>query len=146
MSDNAELDTTLSEDNVLLAINHARAVPTTHFNVLHVLITLSVQVEDVFQLVPTDNISMLFQEPADNALQLVPLAAQNNSVQLVQTIRSFQLEDNVCHAFTHALTAQPISAPAMPVKVDSIFPTETVSEAAHQEPDQLTESAHVDQD
>ena len=86
--------------------NHARLVPTTHFNVLHVLIISSVQAEDVSQHALPDSISMLFQELADHAPPLVLLAALNSSVPPVQMIRLFQLEDSACHAFTHVLIAR----------------------------------------
>lgn len=93
---------------MLLVTNHARPVPTTHSNVLHVLTISSAQTEDVPQVVLLDNISMLSQEPADNAHPLAPLAALNRTVLPVQTTRFFQSVDNACHAFTHALLAQPI--------------------------------------
>lgn len=131
---------------MLLVTDHAKLVLTIHFNAPHALTTLSAQTEDASQHAPLDNISMLSQEPADNAHQLVLLVAQNNSVPPVQTIKSFQLEDNACHVFTHVPTAQLISASATSVKADSTFSTETVSEAAHQEPDQSMESAHALQD
>ncbi len=126
--------------------NHARLVPITLFNAPHALTTSSTQTDDASQPVSVDNILTLFQEPANNATQVVPLAVLNNSVPPVQTIKLSQSEDNACHVFTHAPAALPILAYATPVKADFTFPTETVSEAAHQEPDQSTEFVHALQD
>jgi hypothetical protein len=145
-SRNVEMVTMVSEGNVLLVTNHARLAPTTHFNALHALKTSSTQTDDASQPVSADNILMLFQEPANNAIQVVRLAVPNNSVPPVRTIKLSQSEDNACHAFTHAPAALPILVFAMPVKVDFTFPTETVSEAAHQELDQSMESVHALQD
>jgi len=74
------MDSTLSEEDVLLVINHAKLVLLTQLNVLHVLITTLVQTEDVFLHAQLDNISTLFQKHADNVLQLVLHAAHNNIV------------------------------------------------------------------
>lgn len=74
------MDSTLSEEDVLLVINHAKLVLLTQLNVLHVLITTLVQTEDVFLHVQPDNISTLFQKHADNVLQHVLHAAHNNIV------------------------------------------------------------------
>jgi hypothetical protein len=89
---------------------------------------------------------MLFQTPASNAQQRVPLAALNKSVPPVQTIESPQSEDNAFHAYSHAPAAQLILASATPVKTDSTFPAESVSKGAHKELDQSAESAHALQD
>jgi hypothetical protein len=83
-SKNAETVTSHSEDSVLHVTDHARLVPTTHSSVLRVLTTSSVQTDDVSHLALLDSISMVFQELADHAHQLVPLAALNSSVPLVQ--------------------------------------------------------------
>lgn len=126
MLKNVETVTMHSEVNVLLATDLAKIVQEAHSNVLNVLTTSSIQTEDVSQLVPMDNSLMLFQEPADNALQHVLLAVQNSSVPLVQTIRSSPLEDNAYHVFTHVPTAQLISVSVTAATVDFIFPAETV--------------------
>jgi hypothetical protein len=74
------MDSTLSEEDVLLVINHAKLVLLTQLNVLHVLIILLVQMEDVSLHAHQDNILTLFQKHADNVLQLVLHAAHNNFV------------------------------------------------------------------
>ncbi len=104
-SNNVGLDSIHLEDTVLLATNHAKLVLTIQLNVLLALTIISVQMVDVFQHVLQDNILMLFQSHADNALQLVLLAAHNNFVQLVQTIKLLQSVVNVYHAFIHVQLA-----------------------------------------
>lgn len=96
------MDSTPSGANVSAVIDHARPAPEIQPNVLHVLTTSSVQMEDVFHHAPLDNTLTLFQEPADHVPQHVQLAVHNNYVSHVQTLESFQLEDNACHAFTPA--------------------------------------------
>ncbi len=73
-------DTTLSEECVLLVISLVRLVLTTQLNVLHVLLTLSVKTEDVFQHVLKEPILMLSQRPADHVILHAILAAQKSTV------------------------------------------------------------------
>lgn len=126
--------------------DHARPAPTIHFNVLHVLITSSVQAEDAFHHAPTDNILMLSRELAELVLQHVPPAALKDTVLLVQMIGLFRLEVNVFHAFIHVPLVVKICRDVTHAKADSLYQMENVSEAVQVEPDQLTEFARVQQD
>lgn len=84
------LDTTLSEECVLLVINHARVAKTTQLNVLLVPMDTSTPTEDVSHHAQLDSSLTQPQSHARPALQLVPLAALLTTVSLVQMIRSFQ--------------------------------------------------------
>lgn len=141
VSENVETGTTPSEDNASPAINLARLVSTTHFNVPHVPMNSSALTEDVSHHAAAVNIWILFQRPAEHAPQPVPLVAQKETALLVPIPKSSQLEGNVSHASTHATLANRTSQPANHAKADSTFPTKTVLEPAHQELDRSTESA-----
>lgn len=73
-------DTTLSEECVLLVINHAKPVPTIQLNVPHVPLTTSAQTEDVSVHVLKELILMLFQRPVDHVMLHALLAAQKSTV------------------------------------------------------------------
>lgn len=73
-------DITLLEECVLLVINLVRLVQTTQPNVLHALIIILAQTEDVLDHALKELILMVFQRLADHVILHVPLAAQKNTV------------------------------------------------------------------
>ena len=75
-----EMDITLSEEFVLPVINHARLVPTTQLNVLHVLLTLSAQTEDVSDHALKELILIQFQALADHVMLHALHAVQKSIV------------------------------------------------------------------